>query len=197
MSKLMNRRVLLASGICGAVFMAVPAVAFSTAKAEMLINDVVSDINSIINSGKSESAMLRDFEGIFRKYADGARIGQLVLGPVSRTATASQRRQFAKAFETYISRKYGRRFREFVGGRIEVNSAKAVKSFYEVTTTAHLAGEAPFKVQFVVADKNGRFIDLKIEGISLIKAERTEIGSMLDKRKGNLDQLISDLKTTG
>jgi len=46
----------------------------------------------------------------------------------------------------------------------------------------------------VVDEKTGRFIDMKIEGISLIKSERAEIGAMLDKRGGNLDKLIADLR---
>ncbi|MEE9388146.1 MAG: ABC transporter substrate-binding protein [Paracoccaceae bacterium] len=197
MSNITSRRLFLAGSAAAFGLWSAPAMAFSTAKAETLIGNVVSDINRIISSGKPESAMLRDFEKIFAKYADGARIGQLVLGPASRAATAAQRKNFAKAYQTYISRKYGRRFREFIGGSIEIQGAKAVKSFYEVTALAKLSGEAPFKLQFIVADKNGRFIDIKIEGISLIKAERTEIGSMLDKRKGNIDQLIADLMATG
>ncbi len=197
MSNPVTRRFFLAGTTTAFALFSGPALAFSTADAEALITKVVNDINRIINSGKSEARMLKDFEGIFTRYADGARIGQLVLGPASRSASPAQRKQFAKAYQTYISRKYGRRFREFIGGRIEIKGAKAVKSFFEVTAKAILSGEAPFELQFVVAEKNGRFIDIKIEGISLIKAERTEIGSMLDKRKGNLDQLIADLKATG
>ena len=64
-------------------------------------------------------------------------------------------------------------------------------------TRAKLAGQSPFQVDFVVADKTGRFIDMKIEGISLVKAERAEIGAMLDKRGGDLDRLISDLNGMG
>jgi phospholipid transport system substrate-binding protein len=36
-----------------------------------------------------------------------------------------------------------------------------------------------------------------IEGISLLKAERTEIGAMLDRRKGDIDAMIADLKRAG
>jgi phospholipid transport system substrate-binding protein len=198
MNSSVNRRWVMA-GISAATFAAFasPSFAFSNGQAENLIGKLVGDINKIINSGKSESAMLKDFDRTFGKYADVNRIGQLVLGADGRSASASQKQAFARTFQGYIARKYGRRFREFVGGRVEVNGSRAIKSYYEVTTTAHLKGEAPFVVQFVVADKTGLFIDMKIEGISLIKAERTEIGAMLDKRKGNLDQLIADLKKAG
>ena len=199
MNSMVTRRYILSGIIAGVASLTIPeqALAFSVGKAENLIGKVTSDINSIINSGQSESAMLRDFDQIFVKYADVNRISQLVLGADGRSASSAQKSAFAGAFQGYISRKYGKRFREFIGGRVEVNSSKAVKSFYEVKTTAILKGEAPFEVVFVVADKSGRFIDMKIEGISLVKAERTEIGAMLDKRGGNLDRLISDLKKAG
>lgn len=198
MSKLTDRRQVLAGLVAGSfVVMAGPAFAFSAAKAESLIREVVADITKIINSGKSEAAMFKDFERLFSKYADVYRIGLLVLGADGRSASSAQKKAFGQSFQSYISRKYGRRFREFIGGKIEVNSVKAIKSYYEVTTTARLKGEAPFFVQFVVSDKSGRFIDMKIEGISLVKAERTEIGAMLDRRKGNLDQLTADLRTLG
>jgi phospholipid transport system substrate-binding protein len=197
MSDTMRRRSFLTMILASATLTGHAAFAFSTAQAESLIDKAVADINSIINSGKAENAMLKDFERIFSKYADGNRIGQLVLGADGRSASAGQKSAFSKAFQSYISRKYGRRFREFIGGSVEVKSAKAVKSFYEVKTNATLKGSAPFEVVFVVADDSGRFIDMKIEGISLVKAERAEIGAMLDKRKGNLDLLVADLKNSG
>jgi ABC-type transporter MlaC component len=38
---------------------------------------------------------------------------------------------------------------------------------------------------------------MRIEGISVIKIEKEEIGGLLDQRRGNLDQLIADLSRLG
>ena len=105
---------------------------------------------------------------------------------------------FTAAFQGYISRKYGRRFREFIGGRIEVADARAVKSYYEVITTAFLRGEAPFEVRFQVSDKSGKllFFNIIIEGVNMLASERTEIGAMLDRQGGDLNALIAELQTT-
>lgn len=190
-----TRRAMLAG--LGGIALAVsglPAWAFSEAKALALIESVIADIQKIIDSGKSDAAKLRDFEKVFSRYGDTAVIGQLVLGSDGRSASSSQKRGFAEAFKIYISHKYGRRFREMIGGHIEIGKVRKVKSFYEVSTKTVLKGQAPFDVIYVVSDRSGKFIDLKIEGISLIKSERSEIGAMLDKRGGNLDQLIADLR---
>lgn len=175
------------------------AVALTTSEARSLIDTVVGEITRVINSGGSESRMLRQFEQIFERFANTAVIAIRVLGADARSASQEQLRAFTTAFRGYISRKYGRRFREFIGGRIEVDSARAVKSWHEVQTTAHLQGEAPFRIDFLVKEAGGRnlFFDMVIEGISLTKVEREEIGAMLDRRRGNLDQLISDLRNAG
>ncbi|MGB7242730.1 MAG: ABC transporter substrate-binding protein [Sulfitobacter sp.] len=172
-----------------------PALALSENQARSLVDSVVAEINRVISSGKSESAMLRDFEALFSRYGDVPIMAQYALGNDGRSASASQKKAFAKAFQGYISRKYGKRFREFIGGQIEVQSARQIKSGYEVKTKAILRGSAPFEVTFLVSDKSGRgkFFNMFIEGVNLLLTERTEIGSMLDRRKGNIDQLIADL----
>jgi phospholipid transport system substrate-binding protein len=176
-----------------------PAFALATAEARSLIDDVVARITSVINSGKSESAMYRDFEVIFNRYADVPTISRSALGPPARSASSQQLNQFSDAFAGYLARKYGKQFRDFIGGEIIVQSARQVKSFQEVQAVAKLRGQSPFSVTFMVSDRSGsdRFFDLLIEGISLLKSERAEIGAMLDKRGGNIDALISDLKSAG
>ncbi len=143
--------------------------------------------------------MYRDFEAIFRRYADVPTIARSALGPEARSASQAQLDAFADAFTGYLSRKYGKRFREFIGGTITVRSARPLKSFFEVQATADLQGQAPFAVTFLVSDRSGRdlFFDLLIEGISLLKTERTEVGAMLDRRRGNIDLLIQDLRSAG
>ncbi|AJE45279.1 MlaC/ttg2D family ABC transporter substrate-binding protein [Celeribacter indicus] len=167
--------------------------AFSSGQAEALIGEVVAQITSIINSGKSEAAMYGDFERVLVRYADMPNIARSVLGPPARSASSAQLSAFTGAFQRYIARKYGARFREFIGGKIQVNSTQKVNSIYDVRCTAILRGEAPFGVSFIVSDRSGKFIDLSIEGISLLKSERAEVGAMLDRAGGSIDALTRQL----
>jgi phospholipid transport system substrate-binding protein len=124
-------------------------------------------------------------------------IARSALGVAARSASTAQMAAFTQAFQGYISRKYGRRFREFIGGSIEVVDAKPLKSYFEVISVAYLRGEAPFDLRFHVSDKSGRdlFFNIIIEGVNMLASERTEIGAMLDRRKGDIDALIKDLAT--
>jgi len=190
-----------ATGLMGAAlgtFVLAPdaAHALDNASARRLVDSLVGEINQIIASGKSEKAMYRDFERMFARYSDTSYIAAYAMGNDGRRASSAQKKNFSKSFQSYIARKYGSRFREFIGGRLEVQGVRQVKSWFEVTTTAFLRGESPFTVTFLVSDRTGRdkFFNMFIEGINLLLTERTEIGAMIDRRGGNIDKMIADLK---
>ncbi|SEL57345.1 phospholipid transport system substrate-binding protein [Roseovarius azorensis] len=197
----LTRRHLLTTGAATIVLslLTAPALAMNDARARTLIDEVVSDINRVIASGQPLSGMISDFERIFSRYADVSIIARSTLGADANRISAAQLRAFTDAFRGYIARKYGKRFNEFVGGRIEVNTVRQVKSWHEVKSTAYLRGQSPFEVSFLVSDRSGKdlFFDMIIEGISLRLSERTEIGAMLDRRNGDINALIEDLKRAG
>ncbi|WP_297339746.1 phospholipid-binding protein MlaC [Pseudophaeobacter sp.] len=193
----MHRRSFLTGLTASAALVpAAPLWALNEAGASRLINSLVTDINKVIASGKAENAMFREFERIFKRYSDTSYIAAYALGVDARRASAAQKRNFSKTFQGYISRKYGKRFREFIGGSLEVKSVKRVKKWYEVSTTAFLQGQAPFEVTFLVSDRSGKdlFFNMYIEGVNLLLTERTEIGAILDSNKGDIDAMIAELK---
>ncbi|WP_271952395.1 MlaC/ttg2D family ABC transporter substrate-binding protein [Ruegeria faecimaris] len=200
-SNYLKRREFIASGIAGLALATLPLPGFAQteASAKALVVSVVDDINRVISSGKSEKSMIRDFEKIFVQYADVPIMARYVLGADGRSASASQIKQFTDAFQGYISNKYGRRFREFIGGEVTVRNARKIKAGYEVRTSVKLQGSSPFEVTFLVSDKSGRdkFFNMFIEGVNMLLTERTEIGAMLDARGGDLNRLIKDMKRTG
>lgn len=172
--------------------------AMSTAQATTLVNALIIDINKVIAAGESEDRMIHDFEGIFDRYADVPAIARYALGADARRATRGQMARFTAAFRLYITRRYGRRFREFIGGRIEMTGTVPLPRGVQVKTNAILRGQAPFEVDFNVSDASGKvlFYNIIIEGVDMLLSERTEIGAMLDQRRGNIDRLITDLAHT-
>ncbi|WP_368185291.1 phospholipid-binding protein MlaC [Aestuariibius sp. HNIBRBA575] len=198
MTHLLSRRSFFASAIVFGTAALAPLKAFalSNSQAETLVDRAVNDINAVISSGRSEASMIRSFEGIFRDYGDTAYIAAFALGNDRRSASSTQIRTFTEAFNGYIARKYGRRFREFAGGQIVVQGASNVSNYIEVQTLTTLRNKAPFRVDFHVSDRPGHpvFFNIIIEGVNMLLSERTEIGAMLDRRGGDIDALISDLR---
>ena len=166
--------------------------------AEVLVRNLVADINAVISSGSSEAVMVKQFEEIFKLYADVPTIARYALGNDARALSKSQMEKFTKIYSVYVSHKYGRRFREFIGGKIVVQKSRPIKSFFEVETLAHLKGWEPFTVSFLVSNRSGKllFFNMFIEGINMLLSERTEIGAMLDKRRGDIQRVMEDLQNS-
>jgi phospholipid transport system substrate-binding protein len=194
-----TRRTMVAGLALAPIVATSPVFALSESQAEGLVRSLVAEITSIINSGGSESQMLSSFQSLFGKYADVPTIAQYSLGADGRSASAAQMRAYQDAFAGYITRKYGRRFREFIGGTIEVKGSRTDKSFVVVNSTAILKGKQPFAVDFLVSDRSGsgRFFNVIIEGVNMLTSERTEIGAMLDQQGGSIDKLTAQLKSLG
>lgn len=196
-----TRRFVMSAGLAAMGLAALPgtARALTEARARALIDQVVEDINRVITSGQSLARMIAEFERIFARYGDVPIIARSTLGADANRLSGAQMSAYIDAFRGYVARKYGKRFNEFAGGRIEVKGVRKVKSWHEVRSTVYLRGESPFEVSFLVSDRSGqdRFFDMVIEGISLRLSERTEIGAMLDRRNGDIGALIADLKKAG
>ncbi len=175
------------------------AIALTEDTAVNFINKVVADVHEIINSGKPEARMLVDFEAFFSKNSEVSLIAKTALGAPGRMASSSQLAAYIRAFQGYISRKYGRQFRDFAGAKISVISSRdagskgvIVKSFVDA------ANRSDYDLDWWVIEVNGRpkMFDLIIEGISLISTERIEIGALLESVGGDIDKMTAKLLVT-
>ncbi len=186
---MLNRRHMVLATACAALPLRARALSLETSQA--MVTSLVDEVNAVIAAGKSEAAMISDFAGLFDKYSDVPTIARYCLGADARSATGAEMQRYTVAFRHYIASKYGRRFREFVGGEITVEGAGAVKSWIEVETTVKLRGRAPLRMDFHVSDRSGshKFFNFIIEGVNMLLTERTEIGAILDSEGRDMDRL--------
>lgn len=184
-----------AFAVLGLSALAVPAFALDEADAAKLVQNALDDVQKAIESGKTGSALNRDFEKIFDNYADVPLVAAGSLGVAWRSATDSQKRRYTSAFATYLSEKYGTRFDEFSGSTFELGKVSETKRGFSVKTDVKLPSGGDLELEWQVRETKGelRIFDISIEGISMLITERTEIGAMLDARGGDLDKLIADI----
>ncbi|MBY0137300.1 MlaC/ttg2D family ABC transporter substrate-binding protein [Paracoccus yeei] len=194
-----TRRGFLGLMAAGCALAATPALALNTERARALVQQSLDEVYAVINAGQPPAQMYRAFEAIFARYADVDIIARSALGPAARQAGAAEFAAYRQAFQGYIGRKYGKRFREFIGSKIEVTDARPVKSFFAVTSIAYLKGRSPMEVEWHVSDKSGksRYFNIIIEGVNMLASERAEIGAMLARRKGDMAALTADLQQAG
>lgn len=186
-----TRRLFL--GTATASLLPISAQATTTTSAQGLVSNLVAEVNAVIASGAGEAAMIRRFATIFDKYSDVPTIARYCLGADARSASSNEMSAYTSAFRGYIATKYGRRFREFVGGEIVVVGAAPVKSWIEVETSVVLRSRAPFQMDWHVSDRSGRdaFFNFIIEGVNMLLTERAEIGAMLDREGRSIAGLIN------
>ncbi|MCY4151902.1 MAG: ABC transporter substrate-binding protein [Aestuariivita sp.] len=194
----MNRRNILIALPLAAGLLNWPqsVIAIDSARAERLINALLQDINDVVYSSSSEASKTAEFKDIFRRYSDVSYIAAYVMGVEARRATKTQKAAFSQAFQSYIAKKYGKRFHEFTDGRLEVKDVRAVKRWYEVDTLAHLPNSQPLEITFFVSDRTGEdlFFNMFVGGINLLLNERAEVGALIDKNRGDIDAMIREIE---
>ena len=124
-------------------------------------------------------------------------ISKFVLSKYWKTASPEQRGAYINAFEEYFISSYANKLDQYSGEKIVIVSSDAAKKFVIVKSNIIRDGADTLKIELnwrlLTRDGQTKIIDLSIEGISLIVAQREEFQSYLSNNDGDLDSLINRL----
>ena len=124
-------------------------------------------------------------------------ISQFVLSKSWKTATDDQKERYISAFKTYFINSYANKLDQYSNEKIVVNGSENAGKYVIVDTNIIKEGTDTLKVnlKWRLLNKNGdiKIIDLNIEGINLVIAQREEFQSFLANNDGNLDSLIEKI----
>ena len=125
-------------------------------------------------------------------------ISKFVLSRYWKTASDQQKMSYLNAFEEYFISSYANKLDQYSGEKIVIVSSKAAKKFVIVKSNIVRDGADTLKIELnwrlLTRDGQTKIIDLSIEGISLIVAQREEFQSFLSNNNESLDALINRLK---
>lgn len=195
------RRAVLAGLLGTSLGTFIPSVALGLSEKVAIdfTSEVMDVIRGIISSSTSEEQMLRDFQSAFNKYTHVPLIAKTALGAPGRRATSSQLAAYIKAFEVYISRKYGRQFHRLAGDTFAVKGSRDAGS-KGVLVQFHVdqVNKPSYDVEWWVIEVDGKpkLFDIILEGISMLSSERTEIGALLESVGGDIDKMTARLKAS-
>jgi len=126
-------------------------------------------------------------------------ISKFVLSKYWKIASQEQRDVYIKAFEEYFISSYANKLDQYSGEKIVIVSSDAAKKFVIVKSNIVRDGADTLKIELdwrlLTRDGQTKIIDLSIEGISLIVAQREEFQSYLSNNDGDLDALINKLRS--
>ena len=124
-------------------------------------------------------------------------ISQFVLSKTWKSATDDQKERYISAFKTYFINSYANKLDQYSGEKIIVSGSDEAGKYIIVDSDIIREGTDTLKInlKWRLLNKDGdiKIIDLNIEGISLVIAQREEFQSFLSNNEGDLEALISKI----
>ncbi len=148
-------------------------------------------------SGGDAKKREAEFRGIFRDNFDIPEIGKFVLGIHWRNASAEQRSEYLKEFETYVVRTYAERLSEYSGEQLEVGRVQTQgEKNYVDSVIRRPSGAPPIRIVWEIEKAGGGYkvVDLKIENVSMSQTQRSDFSSYISQNGGKVEALIARLK---
>ena len=153
--------------------------------------DILSD-NEILEGEKNSK-----FTDLVMSAIDLNLISKFVLSKTWKNATDDQKERYIQAFKDYFINSYANKLNQYSGEQVEVVDAEEAGKYVIVNSFIYREGTDTLKInlkwRLLNRDNEIKIIDLNIEGISLIIAQREEFQSFLANNEGDLEKLIEKI----
>jgi len=153
--------------------------------------DILSD-NEILEGEKNSQ-----FTDLVMSAIDLNLISKFVLSKTWKNATDDQKERYIQAFKDYFINSYANKLDQYSGEQVEVVDAEEAGKYVIVNSFIYREGTDTLKInlkwRLLNRDNEIKIIDLNIEGISLIIAQREEFQSFLANNEGDLEKLIEKI----
>jgi phospholipid transport system substrate-binding protein len=126
-------------------------------------------------------------------------IGQFVLGKYRRAVPNETVSEFVRVFEDYIVSLYASQFNRYSGEKFLVEKVvETTRSSDSMVMTKIIpnGGAEPLRVDFQVRNTGNSFkiLDVRVEGVSMVLAQRDEFTAYIAKNGGRVEALIDTLR---
>jgi phospholipid transport system substrate-binding protein len=178
-----------------------PAAQAQTAmpEAEKFINTLAERaIMSLGDRGLTDGQRAEKFKVLLRENFDIPSIGRFVLGRYWRAATEAQRAEYLPLFETYLTRLYADRFKEYSDERLRIGQTRTgPNNEILISSTITRTKAAPIEVLWRTERVDGKFqvLDVWIEGVSMAVTQRDEFAATIQRSGGKIDALLAMLRS--
>ena len=175
--------------------------AFASFEAEekFVSNFADKAISILSNESLNASQKNIQFTELVMSSIDMNLISKFVLSKYWKLATDDQKKAYLAAFKQYFISSYANKLDQYSGEKVVIVSSNAAKKFVIVKSNIVRDGTDTLKIELdwrlLSRDGQTKIIDLSIEGISLIIAQREEFQSFLANNDNSLDALINKLNS--
>lgn len=167
---------------------------------EKFVSNFADNAISILSNDSLDASQKNiQFTELVMSSIDMNLISKFVLSKYWKLATDDQKKAYQVAFKQYFISSYANKLDQYSGEKVVIVSSNAAKKFVIVKSNIVRDGTDTLKIELdwrlLTRDSQTKIIDLSIEGISLIIAQREEFQSFLANNDNSLDALINKLNS--
>jgi phospholipid transport system substrate-binding protein len=185
-----------------ALALAVPAVARAdtAGDAGQFVDRLVnSALHTLAQTKGNEAQREQDFNKLLGDNFDIPRIARFVLGRHWTTASDPDRQRFIAVYRDFIIKSYAAQFANYSGETVKVTGARPESADVTVVNSEiiHPDGGEPAKVAWRVrheSDGSYKIVDVDVEGVSMLLAQREEFSSVIQRSGGSVNGLITAIQ---
>ncbi|HVP27760.1 MAG TPA: ABC transporter substrate-binding protein [Myxococcota bacterium] len=150
----------------------------------------------VLNSGQTQEQKLKALEKIGDERFDLDTVSRLVLAKNWNRLDASQQTEFRTEFRQLLLATYGRRIDDYGQQKVQILGERPEPRGDATVMTKVVGGKNDFRVDYRMRPKDGewRFIDVVVEGVSLVSSYRSQFQELMSK--DGPDGLIAKIKET-
>ena len=165
---------------------------------EEFVNKFADEAITILyNNEISDNEKNDKFTNLVMSAIDLNLISQFVLSKTWKSATNDQKERYISAFKKYFINSYANKLDQYSGEKILVTGSEEAGKYVIVDSNIIREGTNTLKInlKWRLLNINGdiKIIDLNIEGISLVIAQREEFQSFLTNNNSDLEALIDKI----
>ena len=168
-----------------------------SAEKDFVSNFADTAINILSDNEILEGEKNSKFTDLVMSAIDLNLISKFVLSKTWKNATDDQKERYIQAFKDYFINSYANKLDQYSGEQVEVVDAEEAGKYVIVNSFIYREGTDTLKInlkwRLLNRDNEIKIIDLNIEGISLIIAQREEFQSFLANNEGDLEKLIEKI----
>ena len=168
------------------------------AEQENFVTSFADSAISILSSDSlSDADRTSSFTELVMSSIDLNLISKFVLSKAWKNASDEQKEEYLIAFKDYFVNSYANKLDQYTGEKVDVIGSQEAGKYVIVESNIIREGTDTLKInlkwRLLNKDNQIKIIDLNIEGISLVIAQREEFQSFLSNNDYDLDKLIEKI----
>ena len=156
-------------------------------------------IEILSDKGISENDKTSRFTDVVMNAIDLNLISKFVLSKTWKNSTDEQKERYLIAFKDYFINSYANKLDQYSGEQVQIVGSEAAGKYVIVESNIVREGTDTLKInlkwRLINRDGDIKIIDLNIEGISLVIAQREEFQSFLANNDNDIEKLIDKIIT--